>query len=184
VVPSTMTFSSHMFRDPSILSEIRESVLDTIQPGKGIKFNMKRLEKKPLLLSMYAETLRFGVQIHIPRCSPHQEIRVGNKIIPRDKLVLVNTWVAHSDEEVWNTRDGEFPLDTFWSRRFLVDPRDSLSGPIRKHNDQQQKQQKQQQQPRQQQQPTHNKEGVHFSIEGLDGAWIPYGGKFIPKKRI
>jgi hypothetical protein len=149
-----------MFRDPSTLGEIRESVLDTIQPGKGIKFDMKRLEKKPLFLSMYAETLRFGVQIHIPRCAPHQELRVGNKLIPKDKLVLVNTWVAHTDEEVWNTRDGAFPLDTFWSRRFLVDSKDPLSGPVRKGHGQSQS----------------HSEGVHFSIEGLDGAWIPYGG--------
>lgn len=170
-----MTLCTQMYRDPSVLEEIRASVHDAIEPEPEpgtthLKFDIKALEKIPLLLSLYAETLRFGVQIHIPRCSPHEDLHVGGKAIPQDKLVLVNTWVAHTDEEVWNTRDGEFPLDRFWARRFLVDPDDDRSGPVK----------------RQQRHETtssiiagtktDSRGRVEFSIDGLDGVWIPYGG--------
>ena len=167
VVPSSFTLALHLFQDASLLSTIRQSLADAIEPGARIKFNLKILEKQPLLLSMYAETLRFGVQIHIPRCSPHQDLTIGKIRIPENKLILMSTWLAHTDEEVWNTKEGSFPLGTFWAQRFLIDPKDALSG------------------------PTKTKrvactttpigkrvnETPNYSTEGLEGAWIPYGGK-------
>lgn len=168
VVPSSLTLALHIFRDESLLSTIRQSLAEAIEPGARIQFELKMLEKQPLLLSMYAETLRFGVQIHVPRCSPHQDLTIGKIRIPGNKLILMSTWLAHTDEEVWNTKGGNFPLGTFWARRFLIDPKDPLSG------------------------PTKTKRVVctttaienrvneepRYSTEGLEGAWIPYGGKF------
>lgn len=160
-----MTLCTHMYRDTPVLNDIRASVGNSIEPGtKTLKFDIKSLEKNPFLLAMYAETLRFGVQIHVPRCAAHQSLHINNKLIPQGKLVLVNTSVAHMDEDVWNTRDGEFPLDTFWARRFLVDPKDEHSGPVRGRR-----------QHTLASSPNTNRD-IKFSIEGLDGAWIPYGG--------
>ncbi len=113
---------------------------------------------------MYAETLRFGVQIHIPRSAPHRDVQIGGVAIPKDKLAITNTWLAHSDEQVWNTREGEKPLDTFWPERFLVDDRDERSGPVRVRSTAEKKD------------PAAAKDHVYFSAEGLEGAWIPYGG--------
>lgn len=168
VVPSSMTLTSHIVRDDLLCSEVRQGLADTIEPGGLLKFDLKKLEKEPLLLSLYAETLRFGVQIHVPRTSPHRNLSFGNMSIPKDKLILVNTWLAHTDEEVWNTKDGTFPLDSFWAQRFLVDPNDPSSGPTKKRF--------------QTQAMTENSvkstRKPYFSTEGLEGAWIPYGGKF------
>ena len=164
VVPSSMTLALHVLRDTSLLSEIRQCVADTVEPSSRSKIDWKKLEKKPLLLSMYAETLRFGVQIHIPRSAPHRELGIGDMIIPRKKLILVSTWLAHTDEAVWNTKEDTFPLDKFWAERFLVDPKDPSSGPTKGKSGTCHK-------------VSEGATGVYFSTEGLEGAWIPYGGR-------
>jgi len=53
-------------------------------------------------------------------------------LIPQNKLILVNTWLAHTNEVVWNTKNGAFPLDILWAQRFLIDPNDRSSGPTKK----------------------------------------------------
>lgn len=112
---------------------------------------------------MYAETLRFGVQIHIPRSAPYHRLTIGGVEIPENKLIMANTWMAHTDERVWNTKDGTQPLDRFWAERFLVDPSDPTSGPTKKQIPAQPEKRVEQ--------------AVKFSVEGLEGSWIPYGGK-------
>lgn len=162
-----MTLALHVFHDTSLLSSIRQCLADTIEPGARLKFDVKKLEKQPLLRSMYAETLRFGVQIHVPRSAPHRDLTVGNILIPKNKLILINTWLAHTDETVWNTKKDVFPLNTFWPQRFLIDPKDPSSGPTKEKSRASEK--------------TETKfkslDGLHFSTEGLEGVWIPYGGK-------
>ena len=167
VVPSSMTLVSHIVRNALLCSEIRQGLADTVEPGTRLKFDLKKLEKQPLLLSMYAETLRFGVQIHVPRTSPHRNLGIGNVLIPQNKLILVNTWLAHTDEEVWNTKNDAFPLDKFWAQRFLIDPNDRSSGPTKKRFQTQAKAES----------DAKSAKDPYFSTEGLDGAWIPYGGK-------
>ena len=162
-----MTLLLHSLRDEYLLSDIR-----TICEADILShIDLKALESHPLFLSMYAETLRFGVQIHIPRTSPHSDLKVGTKFIPKGKMILMNTWLAHTDKELWNTKGGIRPLDQFWPDRFLVDPKDPSSGPLKRpigahasiaHNDE--------------------KDGhLSFSTDGLEGAWIPFGGKSFPR---
>ncbi|RAL08033.1 cytochrome P450 [Aspergillus homomorphus CBS 101889] len=166
VVPSTMTLSTHIFHDSTLARELRSRLQECIRPDTdGVQCNMEKLAKEPLLLSMYAETLRFGVQIHVPRCSPHQPLNLADKIIPANKLLLINTALAHTDEEVWNTRDGQYPLNTFWAQRFLVDPADPRSGPLKPSRFAKQLRTAH---------PDSSRE--EFSVQGLEGIWIPYGG--------
>ena len=161
-----MTLALHAFRDESLLHGIRQGLQSTSDSESAApKFDMRQLEKHDLLMSMYAETLRFSVQIHIPRTTPHRDLNIGGKVVPKNKLMLVNTWLAHTAEDVWNTKDNAFPLSTFWGRRFLVDPSDPSSGPckkpaITKHS----------------QADAPERGNAEFSTEGLKGAWIPFGG--------
>lgn len=111
--------------------------------------------------------MRHGVQIHIPRHVPHQALNIGDRTIPSDKLFIFNTWLAHTDTTVWNTKNGTHPVEEFWARRFLIDPEDPSSGPCKNQRsvdsdlvfgaDSTSK--------------------VRYSTDGLEGAWIPYGGK-------
>lgn len=125
-------------------------------------FEIKALEKEPMLLSLYAETLRFGVQIHIPRCAPHDRVQVEGSEIPRDKLILVSTSVAHNDEQIWDPCGGNFPVHRFWAKRFLSTD-SSLHASTSSPSDG----------------SSHDAAGSSeetFSLQGLEGAWIPFGG--------
>ncbi|KAF2194764.1 cytochrome P450 [Zopfia rhizophila CBS 207.26] len=161
VVPSSVTVALHLFTDPSLLAETRQCV-ERIDPGRQ-RPDIRALEKQPLLQSLHAESLRFGVQIHIPRAAPHHTVSISNARIPKDELILVSTYLAHNDPDIWNTQEGKHPLDTFWAGRFLIDPHDPFSGPRRRPT---------QSVP----EATRLNSEVEFSVEGLEGAWIPYGG--------
>lgn len=94
MVPSSMTLILHLLRDEALLSDIRTICeADVLQ-----RMDLKILESYSLLLSMYAETLRFGAQIHIPCESPHSDLKIETKLIPRGKMDLMSTWLAHTDE--------------------------------------------------------------------------------------
>ena len=75
---------------------------------------------------------------------------------------------------VWNagTPETPHPLDTFWADRFLIYPNDPMSGPARKDI-----------LPIQVKDSTSTMEEKslekiepRFSLEGVAGGWIPYGG--------
>lgn len=159
-MPSSVILVIHTFRDLELLAQTRQR-LKQMPPGKH-QFEIKALEKEHLLQSMYAETLRFGVQIHIPRCAPHHNVKLGSSSIPNGKLILINTSVAHNDESIWNTEGMKFPLQMFWAGRFLTCSwndctQDNSSNRRRGENDQR---------------GTEN-----FSVQGLEGSWIPFGGE-------
>ncbi|KAK8093351.1 hypothetical protein PG997_000036 [Apiospora hydei] len=156
VVPSTTTLAIQIFSDSSLLSSLRGSV-SHLSPD----LRPKELETIPLLLSAYAETMRFGVHIHVPRNAPHHNLQIQGVTIPRDKLIFVNTYLAHNDQVVWDTQSGRKPLNQFCADRFLVDPSDPSSGPTKKKPAA----------------TSENAEGEpQYSLEGLEGAWIPFGG--------
>ena len=81
---------------------------------------------------MYAEVLRLRVEVQSVFYSEHEDIHINEWRFPKKSLVLIPTGPAHRDTSVWNTRGGEYPLDEFWSDRFLVYPNDPRSGPERK----------------------------------------------------
>ncbi|KAL8644236.1 MAG: hypothetical protein Q9226_007865 [Calogaya cf. arnoldii] len=166
VVPSSMTMIMHVLRDTALCSAIRRDLLDSIEPGPRLKFDCKKLEKQPLLLSTYAETLRFGVEIHVPRATPHKNLSIGKMLVPRDSLAIVNTWLAHNDPTVWNTKKDAFLLESFWAQRFLVDPMDPSSGPLIEQDRRQDSDKT----------AFEEKKEIRFSKVGLEGSWIPFGG--------
>ena len=95
-----MALLIHTLSDPSLLAEVRQEVAQVTEPNLPLKFRIKQLEQQPLLLAVYAETLRHGVQIHIPRHIPHDSLYIGHCTIPRGQLLFVDTWLAHMDQTV------------------------------------------------------------------------------------
>lgn len=217
VVPSSAALILQIFRSERLLSSLRDSLfsLPNFQQGDtdtdaGFQApSTKDLESIPLLLSMYAETLRFGVRIHIPRTAPYHELRIGSGSlvapVPKGALMIVNTWLAHTDE-VWDNKNGQRPLDEFWAERFLISsgpssyasdttassgdrcsgdsqhPKVTLTGPAKKtaptssmsqvsragENSGLQQDEKDM---------GTRSSSVYFSTQGLEGAWVPFGGE-------
>lgn len=73
---------------------------------------------------------------------------------------------------IWNTGTPEdpHPLDQFWADRFLIYPDDPTSGPLRKDYTAREKEQ------RNWTLADKVEMGPKFSMEGVAGGWIPYGG--------
>ena len=130
------------------------------------RLDIEKLVKNPLLQSLYAEALRLHIAAFIMRSPERKDMKINKWIFPKGEIVLVATTPAHMDENVWNTgRANQHPLNRFWAERFLVYPNDPASGPTRR---------------------VQNRESAKvsegnapaFSLDGLGGSWIPYGGGF------
>lgn len=97
--------------------------------------------------------------------SPHDDVSLGKWKLPRGATGVVSSGISHMDKKYWNDAGGKHPLSEFWPDRFLVNPADPSSGPVRSD----------------QIRPMRSRSGdgsrkPYFSTEGLDGVWIPYGG--------
>ena len=141
---------------------------------------------KPLLQSAYAETLRLYTSLFTLRSPAHEDFRLGIWKVPKDKLIAVDSRVAHMDSRFWNTgcrsssnaeddAEGPYPLNKFWTARFLEYDDDPTNGPLRFN-------------------PSKSKASAvgaigdpvlglngnnhdpRFTMEGLTGAWLPFGG--------
>ncbi|KAF3020986.1 hypothetical protein E8E14_009806 [Neopestalotiopsis sp. 37M] len=99
-----------------------------------------KLSSCNLLVSMYMESLRYGIAVSIPRTPwPEEGYRLGDWKLEKDEIAFTISAIAHLDETFWNTGylvDGkpEHPTEQYWAERFLEYPDDPLSGPIRKYD--------------------------------------------------
>ena len=120
-----------IFRDSELLARVRVELKAANLQGIPHDQYMERVLSLPLLQSIHAELLRLRVQVQtIFSCDQH-DIRVNEWRFPRKSLVVVPAGAAHRDSKVWNTKNGEHPLDQFWADRFLVHPDDPQSGPLK-----------------------------------------------------
>ncbi|PYH94734.1 cytochrome P450 [Aspergillus ellipticus CBS 707.79] len=124
-------------------------------------FSIPSLTSNPLLQSIYAETLRLRVAVIIVRQPSKPNFSFRGWHIKQDEVLSISTRTEALDSEIWSTGTTETPrpLDTFWAERFLVNPNDADSGPVRARKDRK----------RTDSEP-------YFSLDGLAGSWIPYGG--------
>ncbi|KAF2837384.1 cytochrome P450 [Patellaria atrata CBS 101060] len=154
--------TAHVFKDRNLLSRVREIARNHSEDqGEHTELELKQLQKDPLLSSVYAEVLRLYSKAFMIAKSPHVDVSLGRWWFPKDTMGLANSHVSHMNDNFWNTKCGLYPIDTFWADRFVQDPRDPSSGPMRPEF--QGKERK-----------AHNE--PFFSLKGLEGAWIPYGG--------
>ena len=207
-IPCTFWALVHIYRDHVLLSqvraELRSSISPTIpsyttaiaesercpadvlpskqpqtipSPSLQYLFSVSTLLKQPLLQSIYAETLRLYVCGYITRSPSRSSLLVNNYVFPQNSVLLASSDPAHFDPLVWNTCAGRFPLSTFWSSRFVVRREDPDSGPLRRaQKGEECLQSKNSSSPAASSADAQSP--ARFSLNGLNGAWIPYGGGF------
>lgn len=102
----------------------------------------------PTLQSIYAEVLRMRMAVLVSRTPLKGDFRAGDWVYPAGKPIVISSATAGSNSDAWakHTHNGRHGLDKFWADRFLV------------HEEGNGEQKKK------------------FSVDGLSGAWIPYGG--------
>jgi cytochrome P450 len=171
-----------IFRDPNLLARIRAE-LNTVQesPEDHCRW-IEELMTLPLLQSVYAEVLRLRTDVQTVFRNNRDDIRINEWVIPKKNLLLVPTRPAHRDLSYWNTRQGQYPLDRFWSDRFLAYPGDAQSGPTlqshRRHEGVKDGQATSETTPK-------------FVTSGTSDSWIPFGvgeracpGRFFAQREI
>lgn len=181
-IPTILWCLLEIIRNLNLLHRAHAEVLSTVLPQTGEIspfFDHIRLCKLPLLQSIYAETLRLRVVIFHMRSAQNGDFQLGEWVLRQHTPILISSRKAHMDSEVWNTGNNSdpHPLDEFWAERFLVYLNDSNSGPLKKNTVPSGKGKPP---------PTSDSrtEGTdsdqssspRFTLDGLAGSWIPYGG--------
>jgi len=164
-MPSTFWTFWEILRDPQLFSRVQAEVkgcaLDSLN-SKNVDFDLMKLCNQPLLQSVYAETLRLRTAVYIIRKPEFQDAQVGQYTVPKDKMMVISSHMAHMDKRNFNTGVQEsHPIEHFWADRFLIypkatEPTDRLTETTRETGSMLQK--------------------PKFSLNGMSGAWIPFGG--------
>ena len=164
-IPAAGWMAFQTFFDPCLLERARKDVAESHEqtdgPTESRKLSIAKLCAKPLIQSMYAETLRLTSGIAVGRTPQDQPFRLGEWTVPQGQMVLVCNRTTNMNNDLWNTGSSQdpHPVDSFWADRFIIYPDNPTSGPL-KH-------------------PLPGNEKVQdaeFSTRGLSGAWSPYGG--------
>jgi hypothetical protein len=160
IVAASALLVFHVASDSELTSRMETEIASTFGKQSLADINLKTLSNKPVLASFYAETLRLYVQTFTLVSAPLRDVPLGKYWLPKNALGIVNSDMAHMDNEFWNTKNGEHPVSSFWADRFVVDPKDPTSGPSNLAY----------------RSPKTKGTEPYFSTEGLEGSWIPYGG--------
>lgn len=174
-------------RSPSVTHDVRDAIHVAHTPesdsSSRYDFDFALFCSSPLVQSIYAETLRLRSSILVLRGLHRKDLFLDNWLIPRGSAVGVSTYDAHHNEQFWNTgsEDQPHPLHDFWAERFLVYPDDNRSGPLKPGYTSQPMRTHTPDRPRSSSSPPHtaisgSEKAPRFSIDGLSGIWIPYGG--------
>lgn len=192
-VPATIFFIIDLLRDPGLLKRTHD-VLDKCRlaepdislsnNGKAtiLLFDVPKLTNSPLMQSAYAETLRLRMAMALMRSPEKSDFLLDGWRFPKDKLIFLLTSTAAHNTDLWNsgTKDEPHPLSEFWADRFLVYPNDENSGPLRRDRRKEalgdNKPDKTTFDTTIPTAATTTTNDPIFSMEGLAGGWIPYGG--------
>jgi hypothetical protein len=155
----------NVVQDRDLYRRVRREV-DEIRQGKLLMQTSKLdISSNALLSSIFAETLRIHSTSLLPITPTGGQLFLGKWSMPKGSYGMICAGVCHRNTQVWNTKDGLHPLDSFWADRFIVDPSDPMSGPIKPEVREE----------LQVKLVRSNK--PYYSIEGLEGTWVPFGGK-------
>lgn len=121
--PATFWLFWHMIRDQSLLTRATTELnaCRTTNADHTQSFDTTKLCNQPLLQSSYAETLRLYVAVYLIRKPEYEDAQVLEYRIPKDKMIVISSAMAHMDKRNWNLGTlEEHPVEKFWAERFLT----------------------------------------------------------------
>lgn len=157
------------FKDKLLLSRVRSELEETFDATTlaNMTYDVEKFKDLHLLQSVYAETLRLRISAYAARYTEREDLQINQWLFPRKSALIVSTVVAQMDKTFWNDKDDTYPVDKFWSDRFLVYPNDPKSGPWKKS-------------PNTvavvPEMPKASPKKPTFTTAETNGQWIPYGG--------
>ncbi|KAL2203550.1 cytochrome P450, partial [Sarocladium strictum] len=168
-IPAIGWMILEVLQRPGLIERVRKIIdplvqWDSTQNPDLTTVNVEELCNDPLLQSMFAETMRFHNGTVVNRKPGSYNLKVGGWNLRKDEPVIMSTYHSGRNAAFWNegTPDDPHPVSEFWAERFIVDPKNIHSGPVRPRflvkGDQLER------------------SSPYFSTEGTDGLWIPFGG--------
>ncbi|KAF2155457.1 cytochrome P450 [Myriangium duriaei CBS 260.36] len=156
-----------IYRDPELLETVRAEVgscmIGKTRENGHMAFDMEHLLRVPVLQAVYAETLRLRMHFYMIRMTDREDMPVRDWIIPRKKVIVTLTTVAHMDHKIWSTGlYNEHPVDKFWVGRFLSTPPEGSS---QRYSD-----------AAQSKNTRNSTASKTFSMKGMEASWIPFAG--------
>lgn len=144
-----------IFADSELLERVRHELRDaqTLHAGGHsastlpLRLDLTAVSNSALLQSLYAETLRLHVSFLLSRTPKRGDYQLHPYNLRQNNPIVMSSDLAVKDPRIWGTARCQRPLDQFWADRFLT-----------------------------RQEGEDGKANVVFSMEGLESAWIPYGG--------
>lgn len=90
----------HVIRDQELLSRARSEVNARLSDpsSRALDFDIPKLCNQPLLQSCYNETLHLRVAVYIIRKPTYEDVRIRDYVVPRDKMMVVSSHMAHKDK--------------------------------------------------------------------------------------
>ncbi|MCJ1383803.1 hypothetical protein MMC17_006917 [Xylographa soralifera] len=165
-IPAAFWLVLEVFRNPSLLAKVRQEVERCLVTSQSVypSFDLPRLCSRPLLQSIYTETLRLYVSTSIIRSPENADIKLGAWIIPKGTLIMIPSFVVHHNQALWSDApNGSRSVETFCPDRFLRYP--GPSQPITTRTIETPDPRK-----------VDSSAALLFSSEDLSGYFMPYGG--------
>ncbi|KAF2821001.1 cytochrome P450, partial [Ophiobolus disseminans] len=158
-VPAIFWYITEALKDPKLQERlISEAITCRKEDGS---FDVTALATKPLLQSTYAEVLRLRVAITMIRNNEYASTNLGPYTVPKQTPMAMFSRMAALNRDGWAIRPKTLdrPLEDFWPERFLVHPEETESASDTNALP-----------------PPLTTEASEFSLDGLAGCWIPFGG--------
>ena len=178
-MPAIFWLFWHILRDRSLPTRTKAEVETCRTSSEAVptSFNAAKICNRPLLQSSYAETLRMYVAVYIIRKPEYEEAQILDYKIPKDKMIVISSAMAHMDKRNWNLGTmEEHPVEKFWADRFLRYGSNTVRPSLESRDTRP---------PATIGSPTtplpttdSNVDPLEpkFSLNGYSGAWIPFGG--------
>ncbi|OAF98771.1 cytochrome P450 [Paraphaeosphaeria sporulosa] len=160
-VPATFWYITEALKDLTLQDRLMSEVM-TCRKETGC-LDVTELATKPLLQSTYAEVLRLRIAITMIRSNEYESTHLGPYNVPKQTPMAIFSRLAALNRDAWAIRPRTLarPLEEFWPERFLVGSEEDRGGSDVKVS----------------QEPSiPTIEVPKFSLDGLAGCWIPFGG--------
>lgn len=173
-IPAISWMILEILQRPATLRQVRKEIApfitrDPADPAEMI-VDTEGLCSQLLLQSIYAEVLRIHTGTVISRVPQTEKFVIDGWHYRKGEGLIISTYDTARDPRVWNEGSAENPraLDSFWPERFIKDPRDPFSGPLKSDSSRAAVNDK-----------SAEKDAdaaPKFTMEGTEGSWNPYGG--------
>lgn len=170
VITSTFWFTFEVLKDRHLLDALLTEISESMVNGR---LDINTLTGKSLMQSVYAEILRLYTASGVVRQVQQDNVQFAGYSTPRHSYIVAYGRAMAFDNTSWLRAGRQLnkPLEEFDPERFLVDSDWTQPQPTRKS--------KEISKPRELKTVSPSEEklaGRHFSMDGLLGFWIPYGG--------